>query len=100
MWEKIVLNLLSNAFKYTFPGEIRLELSGTDDTIELKVRDSGIGIPPDAQSHLFERFYRVPGAQGRAHEGTGIGLSLVSELVKQHGGGIRVESAPGRSASS
>jgi signal transduction histidine kinase len=95
MWEKIVLNLLSNAFKYTLAGEIRLELSGTSEQIELKVRDSGIGIPADALSHLFERFYRVPGAQGRTHEGTGIGLSLVSELVKQHGGSIRVESAPG-----
>jgi signal transduction histidine kinase len=94
MWEKIVLNLLSNAFKYTAAGEIRIKLSGTAQSIELRVSDTGIGIPSEAQFHLFERFYRVPGAQGRAHEGTGIGLSVVSELVKQHGGSIRVESAP------
>ena len=95
LWEKIVLNLLSNAFKYTLSGTIRVDLSGTPETIELQVSDTGIGIPPEAQPHLFERFYRVPEAQGRTHEGTGIGLSLVSELVRQHGGHIRVESAPG-----
>jgi len=96
MWEKIVLNLLSNAFKYTLEGEIRVELSGTQESIQLRVRDTGIGIDSDAQSHLFERFYRMPGAKGRAYEGSGIGLSLVAELVKQHGGSIRVESAPGK----
>jgi signal transduction histidine kinase len=96
MWEKIVLNLLSNAFKYTLAGEIRIALTGTTEMIELEVSDTGIGIPREAQSHLFERFYRVPGAQGRAHEGTGIGLSLVNELVKQHGGSIRVDSVEGR----
>ena len=95
MWEKIVLNLLSNAFKYTFSGRIDVELSGTSERIDLRVTDTGIGIPPEFQSLLFERFYRVPGAQGRTHEGTGIGLSLVNELVKQHGGSIRVESRPG-----
>jgi signal transduction histidine kinase len=95
MWEKIVLNLLSNAFKYTPSGEVRIELSGTTESITLKVSDTGIGIAPDAQPHLFERFYRVPGVHGRTHEGTGIGLSLVSELVKQHGGTICVESTPG-----
>jgi PAS domain S-box-containing protein len=95
LWEKIVLNLLSNAFKYTLRGTIGVSLTGTAERIELAVSDTGIGIPPEAQPHLFERFYRVPHAQGRTHEGTGIGLSLVSELVKQHGGEIRVESTPG-----
>jgi signal transduction histidine kinase len=95
MWEKIVLNLLSNAFKYTTAGRIGLHLKGVADGIELQVKDTGIGIPPEAQPHLFERFYRVPGAQGRTHEGTGIGLSLVSELVSQHGGAIRVDSRVG-----
>ena len=95
MWEKIVLNLLSNAFKYTAAGEISVRLSGTAEAVELRVADTGIGIPAEAQPHLFERFYRVPGAQGRTHEGTGIGLSLVSELVQQHGGSISVESTPG-----
>jgi PAS domain S-box-containing protein len=95
LWEKIVLNLLSNAFKYTLRGSIQVSLSGSAESIQLTVSDTGIGIPLEAQPHLFERFYRVPHAQGRTHEGTGIGLSLVSELVKQHGGEIRVESEPG-----
>ncbi len=95
MWEKIVLNLLSNALKYTAAGEISVRLSGTSEAVELRVADTGAGIPAEAQPHLFERFYRVPGAQGRTHEGTGIGLSLVSELVQQHGGSIHVESTVG-----
>jgi PAS domain S-box-containing protein len=96
MWEKIVLNLIANAFKYTLRGAIRVDLRGTDEWVELSVSDDGIGIPAAALPHLFERFYRVPGAVGRTHEGTGIGLSLVSELVKQHGGTISVASEEGR----
>jgi signal transduction histidine kinase len=96
MWEKIVLNLLSNAFKYTPAGEVSIELAGSSESIQLKVRDTGLGIPAEARPHLFERFYRVPGASGRTHEGTGIGLSLVSTLVKQHGGSITVESSVGK----
>ena len=96
MWEKIVLNLISNAFKYTFDGEIRVELRTTDAGAELVVADTGTGIPPDALSQLFNRFYRVPGASGRTHEGSGIGLSLVRELVKLHGGSIEVDSTVGR----
>jgi PAS domain S-box-containing protein len=96
MWEKIVLNLLSNAFKYTFEGEIRIDLRSRDDVAELIVADTGIGIPPEALPQLFSRFYRVPGAHGRTHEGSGIGLSLVRELVKLHGGSIEIESTLGR----
>jgi len=99
MWEKIVLNLLSNAFKYTFDGEIRVEMRGTDAGAELVVADTGTGIPPEALPQLFNRFYRVPGANGRTHEGSGIGLSLVRELVKQHGGSIEVDSTMGRGSS-
>jgi signal transduction histidine kinase len=95
MWEKIVLNLLSNAFKFTFEGEIALTLRSTGDTLELAVRDTGTGIPPEEIPHLFERFYRVKGGRARTHEGTGIGLSLVQELVRLHGGAVRVESAAG-----
>jgi signal transduction histidine kinase len=95
MWEKIVLNLLSNAFKYTFEGEIRVELRGLEDHAELTVTDTGTGIPPEALPQLFDRFYRVPGANGRTHEGSGIGLSLARELVKLHGGTIEVESRLG-----
>jgi PAS domain S-box-containing protein len=96
MWEKIVLNLLSNAFKYTFEGEIRVEIHAGDAAAELVVADTGTGIPPEALPQLFNRFYRVPGANGRAHEGSGIGLSQVRELVKLHGGSIEVESTVGR----
>jgi signal transduction histidine kinase len=96
MWEKIVLNLLSNAFKFTFNGEIAVTLREGEGTVELEVRDTGIGIPEHELPRLFERFHRVEGARGRTYEGTGIGLSLVQELVKLHGGAIRVESAEGQ----
>ncbi|HEY9725111.1 MAG TPA: ATP-binding protein, partial [Chroococcales cyanobacterium] len=86
MWEKIVLNLLSNAFKFTIEGEIVVVLRERNDQIELEVRDTGIGIPTDELPHIFERFYRVREAKGRTYEGTGIGLSLVQELVRLHGG--------------
>ncbi len=92
MWEKIVLNLLSNAFKFTLEGEIKVILRPVDDRIELEVRDTGTGIPASDIPHIFERFHRVQGAKGRSYEGTGIGLSLVQELVLQHGGTIRVSS--------
>jgi PAS domain S-box-containing protein len=92
MWEKIVLNLLSNAFKFTLEGEIRVILRPLDNHIELEVRDTGTGIPASEIPHIFERFHRVIGTKGRTYEGTGIGLSLVQELVLQHGGTIRVSS--------
>jgi signal transduction histidine kinase/DNA-binding NarL/FixJ family response regulator len=94
MWEKIVLNLLSNAFKFTFAGEIALALRLTQDAFELTVRDTGTGIPAEEIPHLFERFHRVKGVRSRTHEGTGIGLALVQELVELHGGAIGVQSMP------
>jgi PAS domain S-box-containing protein len=96
MWEKIVLNLLSNAFKFTFEGEIAIRIRDAGSGIELAVSDSGTGIPPDELPRMFERFHRVENARGRSHEGSGIGLALVSELVKLHGGSIAVESALGQ----
>ena len=96
MWEKIVLNLVSNAFKYTFDGEIRVDLRASEAGAELVVADTGTGIPPEALPQLFNRFYRVPGASGRTHEGSGIGLSLVRELVALHGGSIDVQSRVGQ----
>jgi signal transduction histidine kinase/CheY-like chemotaxis protein len=98
MWEKIVLNLLSNAFKFTFAGQIGVgvHVAADGNAVELIVSDTGTGIPADDLPHLFERFHRVQGASGRTHEGTGIGLALVSELVKLHGGKLAVESAVGR----
>jgi PAS domain S-box-containing protein len=92
MWEKIVLNLLSNAFKFTFEGEIELSLTGLSGKARLRVRDTGTGIPADQLTHLFQRFHRVEGAIGRTQEGSGIGLALIQELIRLHGGTIAVES--------
>jgi PAS domain S-box-containing protein len=92
MWEKIVLNLLSNAFKFTFAGEIAVSLCWGGDHVALRVRDTGTGIPAHEVPHLFERFHRVPNARARTYEGTGIGLALVQELVRLHGGEITVVS--------
>lgn len=96
MWEKIVLNLLSNAFKYTMVGEIEVSLREAKSQVILAVRDTGDGIPREQMVHLFERFHRVEGARGRTHEGTGIGLALVRELARLHGGDVRAESEPGK----
>ncbi len=122
MWEKIVLNLLSNAFKYTLSGSITVTLDMAplskkdsnmsfpsplgeggqrpDEAVEglgvrLSVSDTGVGIPEMELPKMFQRFHRVQNVVGRTYEGTGIGLSLVSELVKLHGGDIRVQSTEG-----
>ncbi|MCI4064808.1 SpoIIE family protein phosphatase [Micromonospora sp. R77] len=92
MWEKIVLNLVSNAVKFTFDGEIRVRVRAVDGAARLEVTDSGVGIPPTELPYVFERFHRVPGVRSRTHEGTGIGLALVRELVEMHGGTVDVHS--------
>ena len=96
MWEKIVLNLLSNAFKFTFDGAITVALRAAGPRVDLSVGDTGTGIPARELPHLFERFHRVRDARGRTHEGSGIGLALVQELVKLHGGTAAVTSELGR----
>lgn len=96
MWEKIVLNLLSNAFKFTFEGEIDVALHAEQDHLLLAVRDTGIGIPAAELPHIFERFHQVQGARSRTYEGSGIGLSLVQELVRLHGGTLGVTSTVGQ----
>jgi signal transduction histidine kinase len=93
MWEKIVLNLVSNAFKFTLAGEVRVRLTVQGEWIELEVRDTGCGIAPDDLPRVFERFHRGKTTHARTAEGTGIGLSLIHELVKLHGGTIQVDSA-------
>jgi signal transduction histidine kinase len=95
MWEKIVLNLVSNAFKYTLEGEIEVALRAEGGAAVLTVRDTGTGIPESELPNLFNRFYRVEGARGRTHEGTGIGLALVQELAKLNGGTVGVDSVFG-----
>jgi signal transduction histidine kinase len=96
MWEKIVLNLLSNAFKHTFDGEIRVRVFERSENAVLQVSDTGVGIPVEQLPRIFDRFHRVPNARSRTHEGTGIGLALVQELVKLHGGQIDVSSSVGK----
>ena len=101
MWEKIVFNLLSNAFKFTFEGSISIQMHAADDgkSAELFVRDTGVGIPSHELPRLFERFHRVENQKGRSFEGSGIGLALVQELVKLHAGSLVAESEVGKGSS-
>ncbi len=96
MWEKLVLNLISNAFKHTFQGSIEVSLVWLGETVELSVQDTGVGIPAAELPNLFQRFHRIKGAASRTHEGTGIGLSLVQEMVRLHQGSVRIESEEGK----
>jgi signal transduction histidine kinase len=99
MWEKVILNLISNALKFTLAGDIGVTARRNGSHATVVVRDTGCGIPASELPHIFERFHRVEAAQGRTHEGTGIGLALVQELVKLHGGSIAVDSAVGAGTS-
>src|SRR5262249_4758406 len=94
MWEKVVLNLLSNAFKFTFEGEIAIAVRRAADGgfAEMVISDTGTGVPPQELPPRFVRVRRGEGARGRRIEGSGIGLALVQELVKLHGGSISVAS--------
>ncbi|TDC59202.1 response regulator [Micromonospora sp. KC207] len=92
MWEKIVLNLVANAVKFTFDGEVRVRIRAVNGAARLEVADTGVGIAPEELPHVFERFHRIPGVRSRTHEGTGIGLALVRELVEMHAGRAEVRS--------
>lgn len=96
MWEQIVLNLLSNAFKFTFKGRIEVSLHEVAGCAQLSVHDTGVGIPESEIGNLFDRFHRIEGQRSRTHEGSGIGLALVLELVKLHGGTMQVKSTVDR----
>src|ERR1051326_2772553 len=96
MWEKIVLNLLSNAFKFTLHGRVRVALTEERGDAVLNVEDTGVGIAASDLTRVFDRFDRVEGTRARTHEGSGIGLALVHDRVKLHGGTISVTSEPGR----
>lgn len=95
MWEKIVLNLLSNALKFTFTGDITVRIYSNNHQAILQIQDTGTGIAAEHLPHLFERFYQVRGEEARTHEGSGIGLALVNELVQLQGGAIAVTSMVG-----
>ena len=95
LWEKVVPNLVSNAFKFTLQGGVTIRLSETSRSVVLQVIDTGTGIPESELPRVFDRFHRVAGAVGRTHEGAGIGLALVREVVEIHGGTIEVRSTQG-----
>jgi heavy metal sensor kinase len=94
--ERLLLNLLDNAMKYTPPGgDIRVSVSRDQSHARVDVQDTGVGIPPDALPHIFERFYRVDPSRSSWVEGAGLGLSLVKWIVDRHHGRIEVRSEPG-----
>lgn len=96
MWEKVIMNLLSNALKFTFEGAVNVSMRERAGQIELTIADTGVGISKQELPRLFERFHRVEGTRSRTHEGTGIGLALVQELVHLHGGAVTATSAAGK----
>ncbi|MGB9303734.1 MAG: SpoIIE family protein phosphatase [Mycobacterium sp.] len=95
MWEKVVLNLLSNALKFTVEGSITVSVARADADAIVTVSDTGIGVAATEMPRLFERFHRIESARARSAEGSGIGLALVKELVGLHGGSIVADSKEG-----
>ena len=95
MWEKVVLNLLSNALKFTFDGSICIAVRADGDQAVVTIADTGIGVPQQEMPRLFERFHRIENTRSRSNEGSGIGLALVQELVQLHGGTIAASSTEG-----
>jgi signal transduction histidine kinase len=95
--ERMLLNLLDNAIKFTEPGgHIFVRLTSEGDTACVEVRDTGVGMTPDVVPHVLERFYRADPARSPSAQGVGLGLSLVKWIVDRHHGTIGIESQPGR----
>ena len=93
---QVFTNLLSNAIKYSPDAEtVEMDLSTSPETVTIRVRDHGLGIPREQRDKIFERFYRATGPKQRAIPGLGMGLYIVAEIVKRHGGTITMESAVG-----
>lgn len=93
---ELLLNLLDNAVKYSYPGgKVEISLVRDDRVARLSVKDQGIGIPPDAQARIFDRFYRTEAAREHAKQGTGLGLSIGQWIAEAHRGRIEVQSMPG-----
>ena len=95
MWEKVILNLLSNALKFTLNGQVSVHMRVVGDNFELQAADTGSGIAAEDLTRIFDRFAAIEAPHARTVERTGIGLSLVKEWVKLHGGTIDAKSAPG-----
>lgn len=94
-WSRIVVNLVSNAVKYTETGGVTVHLSATQTGVRLEVTDTGVGISDAERAAVFERFHRAEGARGRDSRGLGVGLSLVEDLVRAHFGTVNVRSRLG-----
>ncbi|HWJ95535.1 MAG TPA: ATP-binding protein, partial [Telluria sp.] len=92
---QVLNNLLHNAIKFTECGWVHLAVEAEDDFLRFEVSDTGPGIPPALQEHIFEKFYQVESLNAGRSDGTGLGLSLVRELVGMMGGEVRVQSQPG-----
>jgi len=93
--EQVLINLLDNAIKYTDKGEVSLVLGRSDQDVTIAVHDTGIGMPKEKLSRIFERFYVIDKSRSRKTGGTGLGLSIVKHIALLHGGEVSVESAPG-----
>jgi len=92
---QVLTNLVDNAIKYTPPdGHILIRAATDKDNVQVEVKDTGIGIPPEDLPRVFERFYRVEKARARELGGIGVGLAIVKHIIKAHGGSIKVESIP------
>jgi signal transduction histidine kinase len=94
---QVFINLISNAIKYSPDAEtVEVDLSASPETVTVRVRDHGLGIPREQRDKIFDRFYRATGPKQKAIPGLGMGLYIVAEIVKRHGGTITVDSAVGK----
>ncbi len=93
--EETLTNVLFNAVKYTPPGgRVSMEIKDQDAMIQVTITDTGIGVPDEALSHIFEEFYRAENARATERDGTGLGLAFAKQVVEQHGGRIWVRNNP------
>jgi two-component system phosphate regulon sensor histidine kinase PhoR len=94
--EQVFVNIIDNAVKYTEKGSIRVILEQRDHQVVIEIEDTGIGIPQEHLSRIFERFYVVDSSRSRQLGGTGLGLSIVKHIILLHNGTVEVESTPGK----